>query len=279
MKLLAKYSISFCFFIISVLAYSQEKNPKQNNVTLDPEEYKNPALGPKPRILIVPYPQHLFFASGEHYICTRSKLNRGQLNEKFRRSLDATLNSGLSLYYYTKNLMVRSAKSGYDPQTDVIHKIFQFQDERQLMIAHYKAYPSKTLTKIFKSDAKTYGSNCVNKGGNRPRTLYKDFRKPILKNDSLLQKVLLDNECNMLLLMTQFELVTRYHNCTNMENSVYQRDLYSHFSLMDTAGVVITEGVVGTTYQDNSNDVDYIVENYLHFLTDIMIDEVRRRLH
>jgi len=277
MKLLFKcFVLAFCILGIKNLKAQDKENAPDSAIV--EEIYVNPAFSGKPRILVVPYPSHLFFASGEYHICTRSNLNRGQLNEKFRRSLDATLLGGISLYFFTKGLKSNKSPSGYEPQTDMLHKIFQFKDERQLVVSHYKAYPNKAVGKIFKSDAKLYGSNCVNKGGNRPRTLYKDFRKPILKNDSMLKKILLDNECNLLLMTTQFELVTRYNNCANMENSVYQRDLYSHFSLMDTAGVVITEGVVGTTYQDKSNNADYIIENYLHLITDVIIDEVRRRL-
>ena len=64
-----------------------------------------------------------------------------------------------------------------------------------------------------------------------------------------------------------------------MENSVYQRDFYLHYSLYDEGGVFLDGGTVGITCQDNSNDYKTVFDDNLEYLTYMVCSRIKHFLN
>lgn len=77
------------------------------------------------------------------------------------------------------------------------------------------------------------------------------------------------------LFMNQFRVQTRYRKCMNISSNIYQRDYLLSFTLLNMEGKKLREGVVGTTFQSNTNNLKTILERNVVFIEDFTAGSVR----
>ncbi|MDQ3073703.1 MAG: hypothetical protein M3Q97_10625 [Bacteroidota bacterium] len=229
----------------------------------------------KLHVLVAAYQEHMSHFSGEYFICQESKINTGELSDRWRRSIEWTIISNLADYYFVKSLGV-SATSNWDLAT--LYRILRYQTVHSRLKSYYKGYPPHGIRYVFSPDHVRWGSDCVNNFNKRANSKTHDYTKAIVTNDSLLTRVAANNEAGYILLLNDFEMRTRFKNCLDMRSNVFQRDFFLHYTLYAADGVYLDGGVVRTTYQSNTNDIEKILEDNLGVLTGMIVDQLRKKI-
>jgi hypothetical protein len=225
-------------------------------------------------VLVVPFMPQMYEASGDYFICKHSNITPGQLSEMIRRSLVTTLVHNLGQYY---NAIEVSGNNQPDNYTDMglMYKAVKIGYRKRKIKAYFKDYPSKGL---FASNEKKWGSDCINNGSERPNEKKHKYADPRIVNDSVFTMVCERNKAAYVLMITQFEMYTRFKNCLDMQESIYQRDFYVHYALFSKDGKKIDGGVVATTWESDTKDAKTILEQTLGNLSGLVMDFCRKYL-
>lgn len=259
------------FVLLPVLSSGQVKDTANNQL-------KNAKYLQNGFVLVMPFPPEMYEASGDQYICVKSKLNPGQLSDLFRRSLTSTLMYDMNDLYN----VVEPFDNLKDKNSDisVLYQIMKYNIGHKKLKAYYKAYPHFTLWQMLGPLYKRWGSDCVNNVRQKPnRATHKYVRATVMKDkDSIYTSILSRYDALYTLIITDFEMHTRFKNCLDLQDNVYQRDIFIHYTLLDINGEYVDGGVVGTTYQSPSNDAKKIIENNISVLTGLILTNIRNKL-
>jgi hypothetical protein len=250
-------------FIISlaIVAYSPAQAKENEDTT-------------KANILVVPFMPQMYVATGDYFICKKSALTPGQLSEMMRKSLSATLVHNLGEYYNTVEIPGYYQPNSYN-DVSLMYKSIKINYKRQKIKAYYKSAPTRG---IFASGNKKWGSDCINSDSETPGKKRHKFADAVISNDSVFSEVCEKNKAAYVLLITQFEMYTRFKTCLDLQENIYQRDFYVHYVLYTKDGKKVDGGVVATTWESTSNNAKEIMEQNLSTLSGLMIDFCRKCL-
>lgn len=227
-------------------------------------------------VLVVPFNPQMYKNPGDHIICKANDVNPGQLNDMLRRSISSTMVANLSEHYHTKEIKSDNDK---DPKSDLslLYGAIGYKTKKRKPVGFHKGYPTFKLKQFFGPRHTRWGTNCVNKDFTKPFKK-RSYVEAVIKNDSVFSQVMAGNKSSFVLLVNQFEMNTRFKSCLDLQRNVFQRDMYIHFTLLDSSGKKLHGGVVGTTFQSSSNDIEMIMEKNLGLLCGMIIDIVRKEL-
>jgi hypothetical protein len=238
---------------------------------------KAKAADAKDYILVIPFAPQMYACNGDHFICKSSNITPGELSDVLRRSITATMVGNLSNYYNCKE--PSKGKPG-DKSSDLddIYAITRFHRERQKLKGYYKGYPHFSLWQMLGPRYMRWGSDCVNNHSEKPNSKRRFYEKAVVQNDSVFHNICTRLDASYALFITQLDINTRFKNCSDLQENIYQRDIFIHFSLLDNTGKYIDGGVVGTTFQSSTNDVGVIIDKNLGKLTGMIVETVRNDL-
>jgi hypothetical protein len=259
------FQIVSLFVLVPVMGFGQEKDSAKAG---KPKEEAN--------ILIVPFKPDMYNASGDQYICQQSHMTPGELSDLTRRSLITTLMYNMSDLYN----VVEPPDQLRDKKSDlsVLYEIIRFKTLYKRVKSYYKAYPAFTIGKLLSARYIRWGTDCVNDNAQKPNVISHKYVKAEVTKDSIYSLLCKKYNAHYTLFLTQYEMVTRFKNCTDLQNNVFQRDIFIHYTLLDKNGKFIQGGVVGTTFQSSTNDATKILEKNLGLLTGLIVDEIRKRI-
>jgi hypothetical protein len=227
-------------------------------------------------ILVVPFNSQMYKNPADHLICKSSDLNPGELNDLIRRSITATIIQNLSEFYHTTAVKSENLQ---DPRSDLsmIYGAIAYKSKKRKLVGFHKGYPPFKFKQLLAPRRVRWGSDCVGNDFKKPFAR-RQYMEAYVKNDSLFSKVMADNKSAYVVLVNQFEMYTRFKSCLDLQRNVFERDMYIHFTLLDSSGKRLNGGVVGTTWQGNSNDIEVIFEKNLATLCGFIIDIVRKEI-
>jgi hypothetical protein len=259
------------FILIPLFSFAQEKDTVLKNTRL------KGAYDAKANILIVPFKPDMYVATGDQYICQQSRMTPGQLSDMIRRSLTSTLMYNMSDLYNVVEPPDELNKKGSD--ISVLYEITSFHSIYRKLKSYYKGYPPLSLWKMIAASYVRWGTDCVNDYPQKPNVLHHRYAKAEIKKDTVSYSGICQKyNAHFTLYITQFEMVTRFRNCVDLQNHVFQRDIFIHYTLLDADANFIDGGVVGTTYQSSSNDAVKILDKNLGMLTGLIIEEIRKKI-
>jgi hypothetical protein len=261
-----------CMAMPSVL-YSQVKDTPKDTAE---KEVKQTKAEEKSNILVIPFQPQMYNASGDQYICQKSRITPGELSDMIRRSLTSTLMYNMSDLYNVVEPPDDLRNKNSD--INVIYQITHYTTLYKKLKSYYKGYPPIKIGQIIAPSYMRWGTDCVNDNSQAPNRGHHKYVKAEILRDSLFAGICKRNTSHYALFITQFEMTTRFKNCNDLQNQVFQRDIFIHYTLFDKTGKYIDGGVVGTTFQSNSNDATKILEKNLGVLTGLIIEEMRRKL-
>ena len=241
----------------------------QNNKTGQAEHGDN--------ILVVPFSPQMYTAVGDHFICKQSNMTPGELADMIRRTLVKTLDYNLSKYY---NVFALEGEATPVRGSDLfnIYNITRVEEKQKKVKKYYKGYPMRKPWELFMSPEERWGHDCAQAESGKPNRKIRKYMNADITEDSIFHNICKKHDAAYVLYLTQFEMHTRFGNCLDMQRTVFQRDLFIHFTLLDNTGQYVDGGVVGTTFQSNSNDAKHILENNMGRLTSYIVGVVRRNL-
>lgn len=235
------------------------------------------ALPRKDYLLVVPFAPTMYNCAGDQFICKSSGMTAGEVSDQIRRSLSSTLQYNLSEHYNVKEL-IKNNLQDVNSDLSMMYQITQFTNVTKKLKGYYKGYPPRKLKNIFAPRHVKWGSDCVNDKAEKPNRKKHSFVKANITRDSLFANICARNSAGFVLYITQFEMNTRFKSCLDLQSNIFQRDIFIHFCLFTSEGKYITGGVVGTTYQSSSNDINTIIEKNIGLLSGMIIDVVRTKI-
>ncbi len=226
-------------------------------------------------ILVVPFNPQMYEAVGDQFICGKSGITPGQLSEMMRTSFTRSLMENMN-YYYDVTEPVDNLK---DPNSDisVFYQIFKYKTRYKELKGYAKEYPPFSLWQKLGPAYMRWGSDCVNNSGQRPNPNHHKFDEAVVikGKDSIYSAIMNKHDCSYTLFITNFEMTTRFKTCLDLQNNVFQRDFYIHYTLLDFDGKYVSGGVVGDTYQSSTNDINKIIDHNISMLSDMIVANIR----
>ncbi len=225
-------------------------------------------------ILIIPFAPSDFRAVGSEFICTASDINPGEFSDKIRNTVTKNCFLSFANYYQIPVKIINDKPHDGDPSdyTKML-SIVESQNKWKKLESYDRLYPWK-IFKTFSGPEKKYGTDCLNGGGGYPSDFH-SYYKTIIKDTDEFVTLTIKYRVGYVLFLDHFEMNTRFRNCLDMEESVYQRDFYLHYSLYDDGGLYVSGGTVGVTCQNNSNDYQVALQDNIEYLTDMVCSKVR----
>jgi hypothetical protein len=227
-------------------------------------------------ILVIPFSPQMYKNPGDHLLCQANDMNPGELNDMIRRTVAATMITNLSDHYHTKGI---ANDNLHDPKSELglLYAALGYKTKNRKPIAFHKGYPPFKLKQLLGPRHLRWGSDCVSNDFKKPFKR-RQYMEAYVKNDSIFSSIMAANKSAFIVVVTQFEMYTRFKNCLDLQHNVYQRDIYIHFTLLDSTGKKLHGGIVGATYQSNTNDIEEIMEKNLGELCGYIIDIVRKEI-
>lgn len=135
--------------LASRLSYGQEKDTTVTSKNLG-----------KVIILVVPFNPQMYEAIGEQFICNKSGINPGQLNEIMRTSFTLSLMENMNEYYD----VTEPIDNLKDPNSDisVLYQIVTYKSKYRKLKSYFKDYPAFSLGQRLGPAYLRWGSDCVN---------------------------------------------------------------------------------------------------------------------
>lgn len=230
----------------------------------------------KSYILVIPFSPQMYKNPGDHLLCQSNDLNPGELNDLLRRSVAASMVTNLSDHYHTKGV---TSDNLNDPKSQLsqLYQAIGYKSKTRKLVAFKKGYPPFKLKQFFGPRSARWGSDCVGSDFRKPFRR-RQYMEAFVKNDSVFSQIMAVNKSAFVVVVTQFEMYTRFKNCLDLRHNVFQRDIYLHFTLLDSTGKKMHGGVVGTTFQATTNDIELIMDKNLGELCGFIIDIVRKEI-
>lgn len=226
-------------------------------------------------VIVIPFKPQMYTVTGDYFICKTNEMTPGQLSEMIRKSLTSTLINGLGEHYNSSELGSTAAADG---RSDLyqMYQVVRVRYKKKRIKAYYKGYPPFKLKEILAPRYKRWGSDCVNNERSTPNERKHKYAEAYIVNDSAFKQICQRNKAGYVLLITQFEMYTRFKTCLDLQQNVFQRDFYVHFTIFDKEGKRVDGGVVATTWESPTNDVRTILGENLGLLSGLMIDMCRK---
>ena len=237
--------------------------------------------GEKAKVIIVPYDMKMYQAEGDYYICQTSSYSKAQLNDVFRRSLESNLMYSLDKYFDASCFRNDQQKLNEDYHNDLslMYRTLQYTTEQEHLKEYFPNVPElKWYKSILQRKAKRYGTNCLTKDGNSPELSKRLYINVEVGNDSVFHTLVERRGADYVVLINQLEVKTRFSNCMSMATSIYQRDFYVHYTVLDKLGKQVDGGVVATTYESGTNNAQRIVEDNIGNLCRMIINSMSRAI-
>ena len=220
----------------------------------------------------------MYEAGGDQFICSKSGITAGHLSDIMRSSFTLSLMEGLNEYYDVTS-PIDNMK---DPNSDisVLYQIIRYKTTHQKLKGYAKEYPAFTLWQRIGPAYLRWGSDCVNNTRQKPTPNRHKFEKAIIvkDKDSIYSSIMDRHDASYMVFITDFEMSTRFKTCLDLQSNVFQRDFYVHYTLLDYDGNYITGGVVGATYQSNTNDIKKILDENIGVLSGMIVANVRNKV-
>jgi len=233
-------------------------------------------LGVNDYVLVVPFSVEMILSNGEHLICQSERISPAELVVFLRGQVSRTLGHAMGALYNVKVLDIDDKAMVNDLST--LYKIIKVSPEMQPLQSFYKGYPPKPFWKFFQPKSARWGTDCVNSNSTPPHKCFRNFAQVSILNDSAFTQVCKNNDAAFVVVISRFEMNTRYRNCSDLANNVYQRDIIIHYSLLDNSGKFIDGGMVGTTIQESSNKIKDVYGESIAVMSKAIAGLIKKRI-
>ncbi|MGZ5243239.1 MAG: hypothetical protein ACXWEY_01605 [Bacteroidia bacterium] len=254
-------------FILAFLSFLQ---PVKDNKPQVPEE--------KDFVLVIPFSPQMYTGNGDHFICKTSDVTPGELTTIFRSASAGLLINAIG----NENLSSTGLSDGStsDKKSDVskLYDIAYYEKSDKKLIGYIKNYPEFNMKQRLSPSHVRFGTDCVNKNSPKPNEKKHSYREVKINDNDLFYNILKKNKAKYAVFLSQFEMNTRFKNCMDLQHNVFQRDFYLHYTLLDSAGNYMDGGVVGSTFQSQTNDINVIMNKNMGMMTTLIAQRIRNKI-
>ncbi|HCS20985.1 MAG TPA: hypothetical protein DIW47_10580 [Bacteroidetes bacterium] len=214
------------------------------------------------RLLIVPFNPSMYFSDADKDIAEVSKVEPGEVRNKVNASLEATVSSHLGLYYSAKSLSKQ--KDGGD-DLDIIYGSITYAPRVKAPETGEKKKPGLQGLREKIKPAEEVPEKQAD-----PET-YMDIS---FADGRLMDYIGSKYEVDYVVFFNQFEIITDYENCIDLQLRKYYREIKVHYSVYGKDGKKISGDVITIPYHSNENDIQIIVKENFGTLSSTLLQRI-----
>lgn len=214
------------------------------------------------RMLIVPFNPSMYFSDADKDIAEVSQVDPGEIRNKVNASLETTVSSHLDLYYSAKSLSKQ--KDGAE-DLDIIYGSITYAPQVKEPEAGEKKKPGlQGLREKVKP---------ADDGAEKPADpeTYMDIS---FADGRLMEYIGTKYEVDYVVFFNQFEIITDYENCIDLQMRKYYREIKVHYSVYSKDGKKISGDVITIPYHSNENDIQIIVKENFGTLSSTLLQRI-----
>jgi len=255
-------ALFFCLFSLSFLRVQNDTSSVHSEKEIS--------------IVVIPFEPNEYFNDGDQFICQNNNITPAQLDGVIRRSLEKILVEDLSVSYKSRKISDSTKKNR--------------KSDLELLYAHTSYSLEDKPLKGYSSNVENNGLKSVlNFGGRKKSGDYVSDTKDLKKRQHRFFKAQLISDSSTgaiskkynedyYLFISHFEMETRYKDCHDMANNAFQRDIYVHYSLIDSKSNYVDGGVVCVTFQSSDKEIDKILEKNFNLISNMIIDQIKTKI-
>ncbi len=244
-------------------------------------------------LMIIPFPPTMYLSDSDREIAAASDMDYDALRDRFRLGLDISFTVRLEEMYGDHSLLRDTLERAREDLTRLYRNTryaYALSPEFVRMTAEKEEAEEQ---KKFKNPFRKTKEEQTEKS-NEPKTQQglfgPDEKREEVKPDtegSYMQATLKDTTVlaelsdvygtEVFLFLNQFEIDTRFDDCIDFQNKVYNRAIRVHYDLFRADGTRLTGGVLETIFPSSVNDVGEITRRYFGGITDGFVSKVPAR--
>lgn len=243
-------------------------------------------------LMIVPFPPSMYLSDSDREIAAASDMDYDALRNRFRLGLDISFAVRLEEAYGDHSLLrdtleraaddlarlYRNTKYAYALSPEYIRlKAEEEQEaaEKKIKNPFKKKEDAEERSDEPKTQQGLFGSN---EERELPRADTEgSYMQANLRDSTLLAELSSVYGTEVFLFLNQFEIDTRFDDCIDFQNKIYNRAIRVHYDLFRSDGARLTGGVLETTFPSSVNDVGEITRGYFGGITDGFVSKVPAR--
>lgn len=214
------------------------------------------------RILIVPFNPNMYFSDADKDIGEVSKVEPGEVRNKVNASLEATVFSHLDLYYNAKSI---SKQTDPGEDLDLIYGSLTYSPK----VKEPEAEESKK-SGLQGIREKIKPAEQTPENQKDPET-YMDIA---FADGRLMEYIGSKYEVDYVVFFNQFEIITDYENCIDLQMRKYYREIKVHYSVLSKDGKKVSGDVITIPYHSNENDIKIIVQENFGTLSNTLLQRI-----
>lgn len=241
-------------------------------------------------IMIIPFPPAMYLSDSDREIAAASDMDYDALRSRFRLGLDISFAVRLEEMYGDHSLLrdtleraqsdlmnlYRNTKYSYafSPEFLKAQAEAAAAEEEKVLKNPFKKISNKKKTEEEEPKVQQglFGSN---EDRDTPGAdVDGSYMQANLKDSTQLSALSEIYGTEIFLFLNQFEIDTRFDDCIDFQNKIYNRAIRVHFDLFRADGTRLTGGVLETTFPSSVNDVGQITRRYFGGLTDGFVSKV-----
>jgi hypothetical protein len=220
------------------------------------------------RIVLVPYKPNELLSDAETDLAEANHLDRSQVRDVIRLSMDASMFHQCQKHGPTVRLMVDSVKDGMNDLEAFYNSLSfhyveparkQAQAQRSLF-AKLAAGQSDDMASLAPNRTPAQGSD-LSHGRLQTPDPTKRVYAATATNTNLFPYMAEKFQADYFLVVTQMEIKTRYQYCLDLANKNYEREFTVHYTLFDRAGTAMQSDFVTLFYPSANNAIDRVVKD------------------
>lgn len=235
------------------------------------------SLATKPGLVVIPFEPLNYFCNGDQFLCATNHLTPGELNQKIVESVQQSMLDKMSGYFHVDGCVGKAGQSGSELSN--IYSVTKYRMLNQPLNAYYVYDPKKNgKNKLFATQAKVGSEELGNNNAELASATQHRYFRAEFQNDSMIKQIVEGYGAKYILFVDHFEMQTRYQECHDMAKSIFQRDIYFHYTFLSKDGKLIDGGVAAMTYNNYESDSYEALEKHFDTLSQMVADRIWAKL-
>jgi hypothetical protein len=230
-------------------------------------------------VLLIPFPSQMYLSDSDREIAEESQVSYDALRSKFRTGLDISFAVRLQELYGDHSLL----RDTSDRAASDLNKLYRnakyqyaFTPEKRAEMAAAEEEGNKGLAGLLGKKKKKEeepkqekslfdsGSDKASASADEPGS----YMHAELRDSTVLNDLFEVYGTELFLFLNQFEIDTRFDDCIDFDNKIYNREIKVHYDLYRFDGTLLDGGVLITTFPSSVNSVNEITRKYFPDMTE-----------
>ncbi len=212
-------------------------------------------------ILVIPYMPGMHLSDADYDISNGSQMEMPKMRSTLRQGLLKTLNKQFAEVYNVRGFN-NDFVNDDNRDIDVLYHSLLFEGDSVYPLKNPSRFAIKDTTPVKKGTVKVKKESQYMNVGIYDEMLIPDLSKKY--------------NANYIIFLNEIDIKTHFDDCLNLALKIYRRDLKIHYSIFDKSGKQIYGDVAVSHFGSNTNDVNEIINENFHVISDYILKSFDR---